>query len=698
MATYRLYRSGIHDATLTFQSDGVLFRERNVMTNEWDDQVSLTDTQTKALEDYYHINPREIWERLDEYRNIFQTEKQQVVTSWGAVYHRLEQDKSVWVERKKKFPLDIVLADGEPVAFICPSRINCSVLVKEGYEANTPIKLWDHPKVSKATYGIEHLGSFMVAMRDHIRLATDVWVPSKLEGPKPVILVRTPYGRMIYKRSYVDFIQRGYVVVIQDTRGRQDSEGEWLPMYSEIEDGDDTLNWIAEQPWCNGNIGMVGASYGGYVQWAAAASGNPHLKALVSIVTAGSPFIDIPRKGGTFVSGTLAWAFAMAEKEFKPENMLRTDWDDVLNTRPLRNIPKNALGKEVPFWNEWMAHPAKDDFWSKSDWYQYKANIKVPAMIISGWYDDNGMGTTEALEVVQDYADNDKKIILGPWMHDANTTRDIQGVAFGNNALRYDMDFYYLQWFDRKLKGINNGIDGGPIVEYYVIGENKWVTAKQWPPENVEWTNMYVSSKSSAKSSYGDGTLLFDSSVQEGYDEFVYDPENPAPHLIDLSENEIGVPANYKEVEEREDVLVYTSAPLDKPITIAGDIYVKIFASSSAKDTDWIVRLTDVDPKGNSIQLVDGVFCARFRKGFEREILLEPNKVEEYVIRTSKIANTFKKGHRIRLTITSSADNYIFPNSNTGKDPATDIDFLKAKQRVYHQGNHLSYVQLPIIK
>lgn len=695
MEKYKLYRSGIHDATVSLKGNDVEYKERNIMTNQWLEPVSLKEEKAKELENYYHINPLSIAQRFHEFRELFQQDTQKVVTSLGATYQK--QDENTWVERQKKFPLDVVMVNGEPVAFISISRENCSVFVKEGFEEYTPVKLWDRNDISKAEYGVSLHGTFMVEMRDKIKLATDVWLPRGIEGPVPVILVRTPYGKSMYSGFYTNFIQRGYGVVIQDTRGRQDSEGEWIPMASEMEDGDDTLNWIAEQPWCDGNIGMTGASYGGFVQWAAAASGNPHLKAMVSIVTAGSPFVDIPRKGGAFVSGTLAWAFAMVEKEFKPENMIRDDWDEVVKFRPIKDIPKHALGKDVAFWDKWMSHPTNDEFWRQSDWYQYKENIQAPAMVVSGWYDDNGMGTTEALEVVAAYPSENKKVILGPWMHNGNTTRDIQGIALGNNAIRYDLDVNYQLWFDRKLKGIDNKIDAGPVVEYYVNGDNTWKTAQQWPPENSHWKEMYISSNGNAVSSDGDGKLSFEEAIQDGNDEFIYDPENPAPHLIDLSENEIGVPANYKDVEKRDDMLVYTSDPLDKPVTIAGDIYVKLYASSSARDTDWIVRLTDVDPDGNSIKLAEGVLRARFRDGYDKEMLLEPGKVYEYNIRTSKIANTFQKGHRIRLTVTSSADSFIFPNSNTGNDPATDVESVTATQRIYHGKTYKSCVRLPIV-
>ncbi len=492
-------------------------------------------------------------------------------------------------------------------------------------------------------------------------------MPKNVDKEIPAIFVRTPYGRELYAQLHFKYVQRGYAVVIQDVRGRQSSEGEWIPMHYEIEDGDDSINWIANNEWSDKNVGMIGASYGGYVQWAAAASGNKYLKAIVSIVTAGGPFTDMPRKGGTLVSGMLAWAFAMADKNFKPENMIRNDWDKVIKIRPIKDIPKIALVRDVPFWNYWMQHDFYDEFWSKSNWFSYKEKIKVPAMIVSGWFDDNGTGTTEALNLTKDYKKGSKKIFLGPWMHNANTIRDIKGVAFGNNAVRYDLDYYYLAWFDKHLKGFDK------LTKIFLAGNGKGNTSSR------------------------DGRLSFENEEAENCDTYIYDPQNPAPHLIDLSENEVGLPDNYIDVEKRNDVLVYTSDQLKKDITIAGDICVEFFASSSAMDTDWIVRLMDVDMHGNSVKLADGIIRAKFRNGFDKIELLSPDKIEKYVIRTSKIGNTFVKGHRIRLTITSSAENFIFTNSNTGNDPASDTESVKAVQKVYHGGRYLSLLKLPIL-
>ncbi len=700
MFKYCFYQSGIHYANIIFEENYVKETKEDVFTDSWTDERVLKDEDILKYEQICAINFKSLHERLDEIINIFPSEKKDYIrTSWGAEYQKFESNPSynVWSERNKKFPLDIIVAQNKVVGFICTQRESCNILVEQGCEDYSPLKLWREKVVSKDCYAVEFKGTYMVPMRDGVRLATDLWMPKNVDKEIPAIFVRTPYGRELYAQLHFKYVQRGYAVVIQDVRGRQSSEGEWIPMHYEIEDGDDSINWIANNEWSDKNVGMIGASYGGYVQWAAAASGNKYLKAIVSIVTAGGPFTDMPRKGGTLVSGMLAWAFAMADKNFKPENMIRNDWDKVIKIRPIKDIPKIALVRDVPFWNYWMQHDFYDEFWSKSNWLSYKENIKVPAMIVSGWFDDNGTGTTEALNLTKDYKKGSKKIFLGPWMHNANTIRDIKGVSFGNNAVRYDLDYYYLAWFDKHLKGFDNHVEDEQSVEYYTIGDNKWRTADNWPLESVKLTKIFLAGNGKGNTSSGDGRLSFENEEDENCDTYIYDPQNPAPHLIDLSENEVGLPDNYIDIEKRNDVLVYTSDQLKKDITIAGDICVEFFASSSAMDTDWIVRLMDVDMHGNSVKLADGIIRAKFRNGFDKIELLSPDKIEKYVIRTSKIGNTFVKGHRIRLTITSSAENFIFTNSNTGNDPASDTESIKAVQKVYHGGRYLSLLKLPIL-
>ena len=269
-------------------------------------------------------------------------------------------------------------------------------------------------------------------------------------------------------------MRRGYALAVQDVRGRSASEGDFLPCYHEVEDGDDTLNWLAGQEWSNGRVGMIGGSYLGYVQWCAAASGNPHLQALVSMVTAGSAFADIPRRGGCFESGMMAWAFAVSNHQMDAARMVRDDWDDVLQIRPLESMAREAIGEDIHFLNTWFEHPDNDELWQMSDWQARSKGARIPALIFSGWFDDDGMGTTQALELVHDWPAAQRKAVLGPWIHSFNSRYDIHGVPMGLQAIRYDVDLLYFQWVDHFLRDVENGVEKGAPVEYFTIGEDKW--------------------------------------------------------------------------------------------------------------------------------------------------------------------------------------------------------------------------------
>ncbi len=700
---FMLNLSGMNYAKIIFSNEGVFHIKRDLKTDQW-----LSMEMLDVGDMSYQIPLHKIWHN---YKEIEQTNwiGDEITLSWGAHYKRhitmeatIDSQKTtsqIWAERGVKSPLDIIVMDEEIIGFYCAARSGAITLFKPGYEDLTPLKYWNTPSLSKPNYGINHLGVSFVPMKDGAKLATEVWLPKEIsENTKvPTILVRTPYGRLGFSISDLRFVERGYAVVMQDVRGREDSEGQWRPHYYEKGDGDDTLNWIADQSWSNGDVGMIGPSYLGYVQWAAAASGNPHLKAIISQVCVGTPFGDIPRPGGTFLSGTLAWAFAMRNKRVDFSAAERDDWKDILNIHPLKDITKKTLGKEIPFWNEWLEHPNYDDFWRNLDWSIHGEKIDVPSLLISGWYDDDGRGTSEAWEMNMRNNRRNQKLILGPWLHGFNTTRDINNIPFSNNAISYQLEPTYVKWFDRFLKGIENGIEKEKAVSYYMVGENHWKTSDTWPPKEAITTNFYLHSDGNARTSSGDGILKTFVPNAQPADSYLFDPNDPAPFLIDVSENEMSVPENYKDVEKRNDVLVYTSEPLKQEISIAGDIYAILYASSSARDTDWVVRLTDVDESGNSIRLSDGVIRARYRDSFEEPTLIEPGKIEKYEIRMSKIANVFKKGHRIRIEVTSGMENYSFPNHNTGNDPATDTEFIVAIQNIYHNSKYPSHVKLPIL-
>lgn len=574
-----------------------------------------------------------------------------------------------YIQRDKKFPMDLFYENGKIWAVLMSGRDYTGILVKEGMEENTVLKIWDEVYPDRQCFGVRFLGTEFVKTRDGEMLASDVYLPS--EGQRfPTVLIRTPYGKSRGLEGYYRFVQRGYAVVIQDVRGREDSTGEWMPQYYEIEDGDDALNWIAAQSWSDGSVGMTGGSYLGYVQWAAAASGNPHLKAMLSSVCAGSAFVDLPRRGGCFDSGMLAWCFSVSEQRMRPDLMEQENWDEILDIRPIKDIPKKALGRELPFLTEWLRHKDMDEFWKKGNWHLNYKGGPVPALIMSGWFDDNGMGTSEALELVKDWPEGTWKAVLGPWKHSGNADYDLHGIHMGPDALRYDMDILCMKWLEHFLKGIENGIERTPALEYYTLGDNTWKNGQCWPPANTEEAILYLNgaeddSAAGNGAACGQGSLSFRAPETGGRDSYFYDPGNPSVHIIDMSENELEVPEDYTVIERREDMLSYTTEPFKEPFTITGELAVKLYVSCDCPDTDFMVRITDVDETGRSIKLADGVLCAKYRNGFEQAEYLKPDQIYPVTIRTTKISNTFLPGHSLRLTVTSSGKNFIFPNSNT---------------------------------
>jgi putative CocE/NonD family hydrolase len=623
----------------------------------------------------------------------------------GRVYRRMrdvtngDESAVIWALMTNAPALDVITGPGEERTVrgvIWTTRQGSVSLAEEGWEWATPHSLWgeaDIPPAGKVRRGYTEL----VPMRDGTRLATEIWLPDDGGEKYPAVLIRTPYGRHIYGRVMMFLAERGYALVSQDVRGRDDSEGDFIPGAYEIGDGGDTLEWLASRDWCDGRVGMIGPSYLGKTQWMAAASGHPALKALVSQVCAGGPFVDAPRPGGAFLSGYFAWIFMMSGKIADHEKMKRDDWDELLRRRPLRDIPELALGRRPKFWDEWTSHPDYDDFWRLSDWPELGENIDVPALLISGWYDDDAMGTASAWEMNSRNGRAHQKIIYGPWQHNYNTTRQIHGVTFGPDSLRYDMDIVALRWFERFLKDARNGAEDRPTAEYYETGSNRWLASASWPPSDVRPICFYLHSLGRANGSSGDGLLSEDEPLDEPADNYVFDPDDPAPQLIDLAENEMAVPGDYRDVETREDVLVYTSLPLGEAIRVAGRIEAVVWASSDAPDTDWLVRVTDVSPDGSSIRLADRLIRARYRDSFSSPRLLDPGEAARYEFRPPPVAHMFKAGHRIRVHVTSGAKNLVFPNPNTGGNIWSETESVTARQRVYHERGRASCVTLPVV-
>ena len=672
---WNFYLSGILYGKFHETAEGVTTEKLNIETGEWLPAEKLTEETDEYFRNFCSRSILEFFQKKQEYENYIAEGKEEFITSSGEKFSKRREE--AYIQRNKKFGKDLLYEQGKIYGVLMPGRDYTAVLAEDGKEEKTVLKAWSNLSFQEI-FQVKFHGTFFVETRDGERLATDVYLPIREAGMNvgkvPAVLVRTPYGKGNHVEMYYRFVQRGYAVVIQDTRGREDSTGRWQPNYYEVEDGDDTLNWIAAQDWSDGQTAMTGGSYLGYVQWAAAASGNPHLKAMLSSVCAGSAFADLPRRGGCFTSGMLAWAFAMSEQRMREDLMCRKDWDDVLDLRPLETIPEKALGREIPFLTEWLKHEDLDDFWKRSSWKERYSGPPVPALIMSGWFDDNGMGTTEALDLVRDWPEGTWKAILGPWKHSGNAEYDLHGIPMGEDALRYDIDLICMMWLEHFLKEVENGIEKNPKVLYYTLGENRWKTAETWPPQCVKIQRMDLHSE---KNSY------------------VYDPDCPATHIIDMSENELEVPEDYTEEEKREDYLVYSTEVLKEPVTVTGDLQVHLFVSCDCPDTDFVFRLLDVDENGKSVKLADGVISAKYREGFERPVYMEAGNIYEIPLRTTKISNTFLPGHRIRFTVTSSAKNFIFPNSNTEKGFNSEKR-QKAHITVHQEGEFCSYVELPI--
>jgi putative CocE/NonD family hydrolase len=691
----RYYEHGVHCGEFFFEEDETRFRLQDRVTGEWS---ALTPLSAENAPSEFPFD--KVFSVFRSFESAWGRERGKVTLPDGWGYRFLEERvlsdgrrAELWALTNRAPLLDLVVADGVPVGALWTNRNGSTVLVEPGWEEATPLRFWSsYP----APCRIRPLEMELAPMRDGVRLATETWLPEHA-GPFPVVLMRTPYGRKTYLRAMRYLAERGYALVSQDVRGREESEGDFMPFAHEMSDGEDTLNWLARQPWCDGNIGMVGPSYLGKVQWQAAATGHPNLKALVSQVAAGDSFVDSPRPEGAFSSGFLAWLFMMSERTARRDKMTRDDWQELLRHRPIRDIPERALGYSLPFWDEWMKHPDRDAFWRREDWSIYGDRIDVPALLISGWYDDDGMGTTQAWEMNAARGRRNQRMLLGPWLHNYNTTRSIHGVEFGLDCVRYDIDVLVLRWFDRFLKGLDNGVDREPPVEYYEVGSDRWRVSSAWPPAEVQPALFYLHSEGRANSAAGDGRLSTEAPGSEPWDGFVYDPQNPVPQLITMEENEMAVPENYKDIEERPDILVYTTEPLTKETVIAGDVRVVLYAASDAPDTDWLARLTDVDEEGNSIRLADRLVCARYRNSFEKPEPLEAGAIVRYEIRLTRIANAFRRGHRIRLQICSSASRLAFPNPNTGGSFFDETEFRVARQRVFHEKQAPSHVILPLM-
>lgn len=547
-----------------------------------------------------------------------------------------------------------------------------------------------------------------VPMRDGVMLSADVYLPSEdTRAPYPTILWRTPYDNTRKLRHYSPFdtakffVSNGYTFVIQDVRGRCDSDGDWYPFFNEGPDGYDTIEWIAKQSWCNGKIGMMGGSYAGWVQWAAVREKPPHLTTMVSTAAGGYFLKELPFVNGIPSLAMLGWLHLVGGRTLQMEVSSAIDWKKVFYHLPLKTMDE-ILGRTNTVWKEWLSHPDLDDYWKcvLFDIEDFK-RINIPILHITGWYDGDQPGALFFYEgMVKHSPSCDKQhIIIGPWDHSGTRTprQQIGGVDFTLAALM-DMNKVHLDWFDYWLKGKENEVSKWKRLKYFVMGVNKWVEEEStWPPGNIKKIQYYLHSNGKANTLMGDGNLSLDEPGEEPPDKYTYNPENPVIPVMDLNfyGSEVETPLDNRFILRRDDVLVYTSKPLKKEIIIAGRPVLKFYASSDCPDTDWFATLADVYPDGKSINLGTGALRARYRNSLENPELMSPGKVYNFTVELDSTCIMFKPEYRIRLAITSSAFPVFARNQNTGKNISEDTEIRIANNIIYHNKNYPSHIILP---
>lgn len=565
-----------------------------------------------------------------------------------------------------------------------------------------------------------------VPMRDGTILHADVYRPDA-PGRYPILLQRTCYSKDLPVPGAVlvfpiTAASRGYAVVIQDVRGRYSSQGDFYPFLHEAEDGYDTVEWAAAQPWSSGRVGTYGGSYLGATQWLAAVARPPALKAIFPSVTA-SDF----HQGWTYQGGALRLAFVeswallplallngVSRLGLSADELAAEQWKlaqavdnfpDTSRFLPLRDFPYLQRPGLAPYFYDWLAHPDRDQYWRRWSIEERHDQITVPAFNLGAWYDPFVDGTIRNFTGMQagggsETARRGQKLLIGPWYHSMPLDPRVGDLSLPLAAL-VDLDALHLRWFDCWLKEMDNGIADEPPVELYVMGENVWRKEREWPLARTEYTRFYLRSGGRANSLSGDGGLSPEPPGSEPPDVFSYDPKDPVPTCGGAlccwpAILKPGV-VDQREVEARDDVLVYTSAPLERDLEVTGPVEVTLWTESSAPDTDFSAKLVDVTPDGFARNLCDGIIRARYRESLSSPSPIEPGRVYRYVTALAATSNLFRRGHRIRLEISSGNFPRFDRNPNTGHPFAQDAELRTAAQTVYHDGRYPSHITLPVI-
>ncbi len=591
---------------------------------------------------------------------------------------------------------------------------------------------------AEAEHPIKVIKSNMVPMRDGIRLSTDVYIPGGVDGKLPVILLRTVYGKnTVFDNSPAlkAALQRGYVIAVQDVRGRYESEGAYVIATGRREDGYDTLDWLIAQDWSNQKVATAGCSYLGETQVVLAAAKHPNHLAGVPMSPA-SGYYTPGRAweafdGGVFELGqTAGWFAGSGTKVFlqPPASIDRQEWFQSPAAKLFRQDPKIDFSEYLPLlktlptydllqranlpptdYELWVSSLPDSDYFRSMDLVQSTDTVDVPMLFMDSWYD---YGAAETLAMFNQFQEkglskrsrNNQFIIIGPSTH-CGYPYATENTIVGERELGdARLDFFGLQldWYDYWLKGIDNGVTDMPKIQYYLMGKNQWRSADQWPLAQTVYKKLYLDSGGDANSRQGDGVLKFEPPQRDVVDQFVYDPATPVPSLgghtcCTGTDTEAGG-YDQSSIEMRDDVLVYTSAVLEKGIEVTGPLKVVLQVSSSAVDTDFTAKLVDVYPDGRAFNIQEGALRMRYRESLSEQVFMTPGEVYEIELDLHASSNYYAAGHRIRLEVSSSNFPRWERNLNTGGNNYDETEWKIANNRVHHSKELISYVVLPVIE
>jgi uncharacterized protein len=573
-----------------------------------------------------------------------------------------------------------------------------------------------HCARAQQNYAVITQNGVPMKTRDGVTLYSDIYRP-RADGTFPVILMRTPYDKSVswaVGPAY-QIATHGYVVIVQDVRGRYTSEGEWYPFRHESNDGYDAVEWAAALPSSNGKVGMIGGSYVGATQMLSAIAHPPHLAGICPVVTA-SNYHD----GWTYQSGALEQWF---DQNWATQLATNTMWRLIAkNTNALLGAPvlplthypafnyvslpagAEATAELAPYYLDWLAHPDYDAYWKQWSIEEHFSDIQVPALHIGGWYDIFLAGTLRNYMGIKAHGGTDEarkgqRLLVQIGGH-AGFGRRIGDVEFGDDALKFPSTEVVLAWYDYLFKGVQNEFATVPV-RIFVMGENKYHQESDWPPPEAKLTRYFLHSGGSANSLRGDGGLSLTPPKKETPDKFTYDPANPVPTIggslcCDAEHYEPG-PRDQRASENRDDVLVYSTKPLAEDMEITGPVTLELWVRSSAVDTDFTAKLVDVSPVGFAMNLTDGILRMRYRDSQEKPGLMNPDQVYKISVDLWATSNVFKKGHVIRLEVSSSNFPRFDSNLNTGADQATSREFVSATNTILHDSEHPSALLVPVI-